>query len=106
MNFKVTEAAVAQILRAAQQGGADGLALRLAARRLPDGSIDYLMGFDQASESDLRVSLPGVEIIVAPEYVPLLSGAKMDFAEMNPGEERFIFLNPNDETYIPPRGEE
>lgn len=106
MNFKVTDAAAVQIRRAAQQGGAEGLALRLAARQMPDGSIEYLMGFDEPAGADIRVNAQGVEVVIAPEYLSLLSGAKMDYAEIAPGELRFIFLNPNDETYIPPQGEE
>ena len=68
--FRVTQAAAAQVKVAAQQGGTDGMPLRLAARQKPDGSIDYLMGFDEASEEDISLTCEGVEIVMEPEYVP------------------------------------
>jgi len=103
--FKVTAAAAEQVNQAAKQGGTEGLALRLAAHRKPDGSIDYRIGFDDANEEDIRMSSEGVDIVIAPEYVPLLDDATMDFVEIEPGQFHFIFLNPKDANYIPPTGE-
>ncbi len=40
--FRVTHAAATQVKVAGQQGGTDGMPLRLAAQQKPDGSIDYL----------------------------------------------------------------
>lgn len=100
--FKITATAAEQVLSAARQGGTEGLALRLAAHRKPDGSIDYRMGFDEATDEDIRTSSEGVEIVMAPEYVPLLVEATMDFVEMEPGQLNFIFLNPKDANYSPP----
>ncbi len=78
------------------------MALRLAGKMQEDGSISYLMGFDNATEADTHVESHGIEIIIAPEYRHLLEEAVMDYVEMAPGDFRFIFMNPNDETYIPP----
>lgn len=100
--FKVTTAAAEQVLDAAKQGGTEGLALRLAAQQKPDGSIDYRMGFDDAKDEDIRVSSEGVEIVMAPEYVPLLDGTTMDFVEIEPGQFNFIFLNPKDANFSQP----
>lgn len=100
--FELTDVAAEQVKEAAKQGGAEGMALRLAANRQADGSIDYLMGFDEIKEEDIRVECKGVEIAIAPEYVPLLNEASMDYVELEAGNFRFIFLNPNDDTYIPP----
>ncbi|MCB2263737.1 MAG: iron-sulfur cluster assembly accessory protein [Candidatus Thiosymbion ectosymbiont of Robbea hypermnestra] len=100
--FKITAAAAEQILSAARQGGTEGLSLRLAAHQKPDGSIDYRMGFDDATDEDIRTSSEGVEIVMAPEYVPLLVEATMDFVEIEPGQFHFIFLNPKDANYSPP----
>lgn len=99
--FKVTAAAAEQVLSAATKGGTEGLLLRLAANQKPDGSIDYRMGFDDATDEDIRMSSEGIDIVMAPEYVPLLADATMDFVEMEPGELRFIFLNPKDANYSP-----
>jgi len=103
--FKVTTAAAEQVLDAAKQGGTEGLALRLAAQQKPDGSIDYRMGFDDATDEDIRVSSEGVEIVMAPEYVPLLDGTTMDFVEIEPGQFNFIFLNPKDANYSQPEAD-
>ncbi len=100
--FKLTAAAAAQVIRAAKQGGTEGLPLRLAAARNPDGSIDYRIGFDELSEEDIRLSCEGVDIIMAPEQIPLLNEATMDYVEIEPGQFHFIFLNPLDPTFVPP----
>jgi iron-sulfur cluster assembly protein len=100
--FKVTESAAEQVRNAAKQGGTEGLSLRLAAHQKPDGTIDYRMGFDDASDEDIRTTCEGVDIVMAPEYVPLLTEATMDFVEMEPGKFHFIFLNPKDANYRPP----
>ncbi len=103
--FKVTATAAEQIHRAARQGGTEGLALRLAAQQNPDGSVDYRMGFDDAAEEDIQTSCEGVDVVMAPEYVPLLDEAIMDFVEIEPGKLHFIFLNPKDPNYKPPTGD-
>jgi iron-sulfur cluster assembly protein len=100
--FKVTVAAAEQIARSAQQGGAEGLALRLAAHQAADGAIAYRMGFDEASEDDIRHRCEGVDVVMAPEYVPLLDQATLDFVELEPGQHHFIFANPKDPGYVPP----
>lgn len=102
--FKVTPAAAEQVRAAAQQGGTEGMALRLAAQTRPDGSIDYMMGFDEGSEDDIRFTSEGVQIVMAPEFVPLLDEAVMDFVELDDGAHQFIFLNPKDPNYVPPQG--
>jgi iron-sulfur cluster assembly protein len=100
--FKVTTAAAEQVRIAAKQGGTEGLSLRLAANQKPDGSIDYRMGFDDATDEDIRMSCEGFDIVMAPEFVPLLDDASMDYVEIEPGQFHFIFLNPKDANYSPP----
>ncbi len=102
--FKVTPQAAQQVKAAAEQGGTAGMALRLAAQQRPDGSIDYRMGFDEGTEDDIRFNSEGVQIVIAPEYVPLLDAATLDFVELEAGESQFIFMNPKDTTYVPPSG--
>ena len=55
--FSLTNAAAQQIQQAAHQAQAKDMALRVAARRLPDGSLDYGMGFDEVGEGDTRLML-------------------------------------------------
>ena len=100
--FTLTEAATQQVQVAAKQGGAEGMALRLVARRKEDGSIEYLMGFDEANDKDIQISAGDVQVVWAPEYEVLLKGTVMDYVEMEPGDFRFIFLNPNDDHFVPP----
>lgn len=99
--FEITEAAAEQVRNAAEQGGTEGMALRMAARMKEDGSIDYLMGFDEPREEDVRVVCSGIEVVMEPQYVPLLDEAVMDYAQLDDGELRFIFLNPHDANYMP-----
>lgn len=103
--FKVTSAAADQVRQAARQSGVEELVLRLAATRKPDGTIDYRMGFDEPSDDDIRFKTEGVDIVISPEYVPLLDKAVLDFVELAPGDNQFIFLNPEDANYKPPSGE-
>ncbi|EIC21187.1 HesB/IscA family protein [Thiorhodovibrio frisius] len=100
--FKVTPTAAEQVAKAAKQGGTEGFSLRLAAVQKPDGSIDYRMGFDEIGEDDIRFTSEGVDIVMAPEFVPLLDTAVMDFVTLDDGNQHFIFLNPKDPTYKPP----
>lgn len=100
--FKMTPAAAEQVRNAAKQGGTEGMALRLAAQKHADGTYDYRMGFDQASEDDIRFNCEGVEIVMAPEYVPLLDNTTLDFVELDEGDSQFVFINPDDANYSPP----
>ncbi len=101
--FKVTPAAAEQVRAAAQQGGTEGMALRLAAQTAADGSIQYVMGFDEGTEDDIRFASEGVQLVMAPEFVPLLDEATMDFVELDDGTHQFVFLNPKDPNYVPPK---
>ena len=100
--FKVTPAAAAQGRQAERQSGAEGLALRLAANKQPDGSINYVMGFDEAAEDDISFKSEGVDIVIKPEFVPLLDQATLDCVKLEQGDSQFIFLNPLDTNYPPP----
>ncbi|MES9832840.1 MAG: iron-sulfur cluster biosynthesis family protein [Candidatus Thiodiazotropha sp. LLP2] len=101
--FKITPRAAEQILQAAKMGGTEGMALRFAAQMKEDGSFDYLMGFDDASEEDIQFDSEGINIIMSPEYFALLDETTMDFVELNDGESQFIFMNPKDSNYSPPK---
>jgi iron-sulfur cluster assembly protein len=100
----ITVQAAQQIRVAAGCSDAQGLALRVAARRDPDGSIVYAMGFDAADDKDTRINAHGVEVVVAPTSTELLAEAVLDYVELEPGNFQFIFMNPNDPHYVPPKG--
>jgi len=92
----VTAQAAEQIRQAAAQNDAEGMALRIAARREFDGSIQYGMGFDDTKEDDTCVDSEGVQVLVSSAHEELLTGATLDYVELQPGDFRFIFINPND----------
>lgn len=93
--FIVTPQAVTQIKSAAQQSEIEAEpTLRIAARTLPDGSIDYSMGFDEQREFDLELASNGVSILIGPSSRALLEGVTLDFVEMEPGQFHFIFIPP------------
>jgi iron-sulfur cluster assembly protein len=101
--FKLTSAAAEQIKAAIKATGAEGMALRLAVARHPDGSFDYRMGFDESRDEDLIMKSEGVEIAMEPEYVPLLEQAVLDFVNLEgEAQPQFIFINPKDPNCQPP----
>lgn len=99
----LTKRAAEQVLKSAEESGHNGLSLRIAAKQNPDQSIEYGIGFDEAGEDDMLFKCEGIEVIIAPEHGPLLKGAEMDYAEIEPGKFHFIFLNPNDPHFVPPK---
>ncbi|MGB5306237.1 MAG: iron-sulfur cluster assembly accessory protein [Gammaproteobacteria bacterium] len=101
----ITPAAAEQIRISAREGQMEGLAMRLAAKRNPDGSIHYGMGFDDAQhEGDLQLTTEGIDVIIAEPSQALLDGTTLDYVELEPDVFQFIFMNPNDANYSPPKG--
>jgi len=83
-----------------ENGNTEGMALRLAARRLEDGLIDYAMGFDDGDHNDSHTRSNGVEVVVAPTSTELLRDATLDYVQLEEeGEFRYIFINPNDPSH-------
>jgi iron-sulfur cluster assembly protein len=100
----VTPSAAAQISVAAAAADAVGLPLRIAARRDADGSIHYAMGFDSPRDRDLAIASEGVSLVVEAAQRELLAGMTLDYVEFEPGDFRFIFINPNDTPAPQPGG--
>ncbi|MBS34573.1 MAG: iron-sulfur cluster assembly accessory protein [Thiotrichales bacterium] len=100
--FEVTRGAAKQIRKTAGDGDMEELALRVSANREPDGSISYRMGFDEFAEGDTVVSTRGVDVLLRTNDKSLLQGATLDFVEIEPGQMQFIFMNPNDPSFVPP----
>ncbi len=97
----ISERAARQIRQSMQDSDSEGMALRVAARRLPDGSLDYAMGFDHSDHNDSHSRSHGIDVVVAPTSTELLRNAELDFVQMDDGEFRFIFMNPNDPSHGP-----
>ncbi len=99
----ITAAAAEQIRASAAEGGMEGLAMRIAAKRNPDGSIHYGMGFDDNElEGDTHVTTEGIDVVIAETSKILLDGMTLDYVQIEPDTFQFIFLNPNDVNYAPP----
>jgi iron-sulfur cluster assembly protein len=104
--IKITPAAAEQIRSSASQGQMDGMSLRLAATRNPDGSLHYGMGFDDNKmDGDTHITSEGVDLVVSESSLALLAGMTMDYVELEPGSWQFIFMNPNDPNYKPPEAD-
>lgn len=99
--IKITPAAAEQIRKSAAQSNAQGLCLRLAAAPGQDGGFEYAMGYDEKKDSDTLILSEGIEVILSSQSRDFFMGASLDYVEINPGEHRFIFNNPNDPTHGP-----
>lgn len=93
--FQVTSAAAQQIRTAAACSEAIGLALRVAARQVADGSIEYGMGFDTPRDDDEPLQFDGLTVLVDPPCQPLLDATVLDWVELEPGAFAFIFIPPD-----------
>lgn len=99
--FTLTATAAQQIRLAARQSDAGQLALRVAARREPDGSIGYGMGFDDVADNDTRLMLEDVAVVIAAAHADLLDDTVLDFVELEPGQFNFIFVSQQPVTQAP-----
>ncbi len=93
MTFSLTPSAAQEILAAAARSDAVGMALRVAARALPEG-IDYGMGFDEATDDDDVSVYHGLTVLVGAQSRPLLAGTVLDYVEIDAGRHDFIFIGP------------
>jgi len=102
--ISLSTAAIEQIRRSAEAGGSATLPLRVAVKKMEDGSFHYAMGFDeQRLPGDSFFNFDGVDLVVASASKDLADGMTIDFVELEPGRHEFIFLNPNDPEYVAPK---
>ena len=99
----ITEAAAKQIIEQVKQTEAKGMLLRIAAKTNQDGSFDYGIGFDEEKEDDIKTSQHQVNIAMDPQSAELLDDASMDYVELEEGQFHFVFSNPLDPNYMPPK---
>lgn len=98
-------AAIAQIKLNLQDGEHSNMALRIAAMMDANETVNYGMGFDEAKEDDVQFTFEDVNFLVSPDCLELLNGAHVDYVEIEEEQHHFIFLNPNDPNYKPPKDE-
>ncbi len=102
--ISLTTRAIEQMIRSAVEGGMESVPLRIAIKEQADGSFHYAMGFDeQRLPGDHFVNFDGIDLVVSTASKDLAEGMTIDFVDLEPGKPEFIFLNPNDPTYVPPR---
>ncbi len=102
--ISLSTTALEQIKLSANQDDNQSLPLRIAIKEQDDGSFHYAMGFDeQRLPGDNFLNFDGVNLVVSEGSKNLAEGMTIDFVELEPGKPEFIFLNPNDPTYVPPR---
>jgi iron-sulfur cluster assembly protein len=89
--FSVTDTAVQELMAAARRSGAEGVPLRIAARALDDGSIEYGMGFDDERENDETADYNGLTVLLGAKSQPYLAATVLDYVEIEPGRFDFIF---------------
>ncbi len=107
--IEITPAAAAQIRAALAAAAAEGLALRVAARRRDDGEIEYGMGLDERRVQDEEVVTDaGITLLVAPPSLESIAGTVIDYVEIDPGTMQFVFYRadarPVDAAPQPPQG--
>ena len=92
----VTSAASKQIIESRKQSDAESLALRVAVQLKQDGSLHYVMGFDDNEKpGDIVIDKESVNVVIDDASEPLAKGMTIDFVELE-GKMEFIFINPND----------
>ena len=91
--FTLTSAAAHQVRQAARASGAQTMALRVAAKIDPDGSVQYGMGFDDPKDEDMKLDLDGVAVVIAEDYQNVLADIVLDYVELEPGQFNFIFMD-------------
>lgn len=99
----ITEAAAKIIAKQHKETKAGTMLLRLAVKAGNDGKIEYVMGFDEPKEHDVRLLQYDVEVIFDLQSADLIEEATMDYVEIEKGQFNFIFSNPFDVNYMPPK---
>jgi iron-sulfur cluster assembly protein len=98
----VTPDAATQIELSAKESGIQDPVLRVAIKKLEDGSLHYAMGFDDAiAENDVRFETRGIQLVVSESSRQYGQDMTIDYVRLDNGEMNFIFLNPNDNNYNP-----
>jgi iron-sulfur cluster assembly protein len=93
----ITPKALQRIRQSAQEAGIETAVLRVAAKVAADGAVEFGMGFDQSRPGDTTAEFEGVYVVVAPQSLELLEGVVLDFAEVEPGDFRFVFARPGED---------
>ena len=94
----LTPAAARELQAAARRSGAEGSAVRVAARALDDGGIEFGMGFDEPRVDDEELQFDDLTVLVGSRSRPMLKGVVLDFVEIAPDRHGFVFSRVDDDT--------
>ena len=94
--FTLTPDAATELLATAARSQAAGMALRVAARQIADGTLEYGLGFDEQREDDAVVEVGGLSVLVGAPSQPLLDDTVLDFVEVAPSHFDFVFAAASD----------
>jgi len=75
----ITARAAQEVRRAAAAGGAEGMGLRVAAKRAADGGVLLGIGFDHERSNDELIETAGVTLLVSHHSRDLLEDMVLDF---------------------------
>ena len=64
--FEISDSAALQISKASEMAESKDWPLRIAVD-VKDGKFNYLMGFDNPKEEDLRLKINNIEILISPD---------------------------------------
>jgi iron-sulfur cluster assembly protein len=102
----LTKNAAQKIQESAETTHTQEMSLRIAVSKNQDESFEYAMGFDDNfADTDMKITSSGVNLVVSESSLPLLKDMVLDYVELEPGVFHFIFLNPNDPSYVAPQNE-
>lgn len=99
--INLTKNAAEMIRQAADQSDAKDMGLRVAAKVNDAGMLEFGMGFDQERENDAISESWGITLLVSAHSAPYLNDVTIDFGEVSPGQQSFVFMKPGAE---PPEG--
>jgi iron-sulfur cluster assembly protein len=77
--LSITQRAAEEVRRAAAASGAEGLALRVAAKQEEGGSVLLGIGFDEERVRDDVIEIAGVTLLVSEHSRDLLEDMVLDF---------------------------
>ena len=98
----LTPAAATQIHASSLESGAEGMALRVAAKIEDDGQLTFGLGYDEEREHDLSYECEGLTLLIAPPSRELLEDMVLDFVEVEPGNWQFVFMQTGGSGSCPP----
>ena len=98
--FTITANAAEQINIIAGESHTEDKVLRVAARQMSDGGVDYTMGFDERNDNDILFESHGVNIVFAGDHQELLENTTLDYVELDDGEKNFIFVDPKNTRHL------